>query len=159
MLYGRFVGAWDGTVIVHTKDGGRREESCEVYFGWVLDGRAIQDVWIAPALRDRTDPARAADKDIFGTTVRVYDPVEDVWHITWIEPNTGSFARMEGGRQGDDIVQQYQDDEGKLWQWCFTEIKDDSFHWLAKESMDGGRSWRVRNEFLLARRAESSDAR
>ena len=50
-LYGQLVGAWEGTVIVHRRDGTRREESCEVYFGWVLEGRAIQDVWIAPARR------------------------------------------------------------------------------------------------------------
>ena len=62
MLYGRFVGAWEGTVVVYRRDGTQRRESCEVYFGWVLEGRAIQDVWIAPARRDRADPQRDATK-------------------------------------------------------------------------------------------------
>jgi hypothetical protein len=152
MLYGRFVGAWDGTVIVHARDGGRRVESCEVYFGWVLQGRAIQDVWIAPARKDRTDPSRPSDKDIYGTTLRVYDRENDVWHITWIEPNTLSFERLTGRQEGEDIVQEYQDDDGTRWQWCFTEIRDRSFRWLARSSGDDGASWQVRNEFLLSRR-------
>jgi len=152
MLYGQFVGAWDGTVVVHRRDGTDREESCEVYFGWVLDGRAIQDVWIAPARRDRDDPSRPSANDIYGTTIRVYDPANEVWHISWIEPNTGSFSHMTGRQMGDDIVQEYQDAEGACWQWCFTEITTDSFRWLARESLDDGRSWTVRNEFLLRRR-------
>ena len=55
MLYGQFIGSWDGTVVVH-EPGGRRESSCEVHFGWVLAGRAVQDVWIAPSRRAR-EPA------------------------------------------------------------------------------------------------------
>jgi hypothetical protein len=153
MLYGRFVGAWDGTTVVHARDGSRREESCEVYFGWVLEGRAIQDVWIAPARKDRTDPARPTHRDIYGTTIRTYDPEQDVWYVTWIEPNTGAFSRMTGRQDGNDIVQEYRDDSGSRWQWCFTEITDDSIHWLARESRDDGGTWDVRNEFFLRRRA------
>ena len=62
--------------------GVRRETSAEVHFGWVLEGRAIQDVWIAPALRAGT----AASELMHGTTLRVYDPQQDLWQITWIIP-------------------------------------------------------------------------
>jgi hypothetical protein len=117
MLYGQFVGAWDGRVVVHRRDGTQREESCEVYFGWVLQGTAIQDIWIAPARKDRGAPGRSTDKDIYGTTIRVYDPEKDLWEIIWIEPNTQSFSRMTGTQVGDDIVQEYRDDQGSRWQW------------------------------------------
>jgi len=151
MLYGRFVGAWEGTVVVHRRDGTRREESCEVFFGWVLDGRAIQDVWIAPARKDRTDPGRDASRDIYGTTIRVYDPQSDTWRIAWIEPGTQSFSGMTGRQDGDDILQEYVEEDGNRWQWLFTEITGDSFHWIARESADDGASWQVRNEFFLRR--------
>jgi hypothetical protein len=45
-----------------------------------------------------------------------------------------------------------RNDEGTRWQWCFTEIADDSFRWLARESRDDGESWQVRNEFFMKRR-------
>jgi hypothetical protein len=154
MLYGQFVGAWEGTVVVHRRDGTRREESCEVHFGWVLEGRAVQDVWIAPARKDRGDPGRPSDKDIYGTTVRVYDPEQDLWEIFWIEPNTQSYGRMTGRCVGDEIVQEYRDDDGTRWQWLFTKMTPDSFHWIAQESCDEGASWTVRNEFLLTRRRD-----
>jgi hypothetical protein len=153
MLYGQFVGAWDGVVRVHRRDGTLREESCEVYFGWVLEGRAVQDVWIAPARRDRTEAGRPSDRDMYGTTIRVYDPHENTWQITWIDPNTASYARMRGKSEGKDIVQEYRDDEGALWQWSFTEITEDSFLWIARESIDEGASWQLRNEFFMRRRA------
>ena len=149
MLYGRFVGAWEGSVIVHRRDGTRREESCEVFFGWVLDGRAVQDVWIAPARKDRAGDGSPGD--IYGTTIRVYDPGSDTWDVTWIEPHTGSHGRMVGRRMGADIVQEYRDEEGALWEWRFTEITDDAFLWLARESGDDGATWQLRNEFRLRR--------
>jgi len=150
MVYGRFVGAWEGTVVIFRRDGTTREESCEVAFGWVLEGRAIQDVWIGPARRDRV-AGRDTSKDMYGTTIRVYDPERDVWDITWIDPNTQSFGRMTGRPLGDEIVQEYRDEDGTDWQWVFTDITPDSFRWISRESTDDGASWVVRNEFRLKR--------
>ncbi len=152
MLYGQFVGAWEGTVTVLRRDGTQRMESCEVYFGWALEGRAIQDVWIAPARSDRAGAGRDATKDMYGTTIRVYDAERDVWQITWIEPGSQTCSRMTGRRQGEDIVQEYRDDDGTRWQWRFTDITSDSFRWIAQESADEGATWQIRNEFLLKRR-------
>lgn len=154
MLYGQFVGSWDGTVVVHQADGARRESSCEVHFGWALEGRAIQDVWIAPALRCR----KAGDQTrMYGTTLRVYDPESDLWHITWIDPVKQAFNRMTGRRHGDDIVQEYVE-SGVRRQWLFTEILADSFHWVAREASGGRDGWKVLGEFFLRRRAADPPA-
>ena len=150
-LYGRFVGSWEGTVVVHEPGGGRRESSCEVHFGWALEGRAVQDVWIAPAVRGRA-PGEASR--MYGTTLRVYDPKEDVWHITWIDPVRQVFNRMTGRASGADIVQEYRDERGARIQWMFTEITPGSFHWIARESLDDGAAWKVTGEFFLRRRPD-----
>jgi hypothetical protein len=147
MLYGQFVGSWEGTVVVHNLEGTRRESSSEVHFGWVLGGRAVQDVWIAPALQ-----GRQPDQDrMHGTTLRVYDPQSDVWHITWIDPVKQAFNRMTGRKIGDEIVQEYRNEQGVRTQWLFTEIKATSFHWIARDSNDDGESWTTRAEFFLRR--------
>jgi hypothetical protein len=148
MLYGQFVGSWDGKVVVHRPDGERTESSCEVHFGWALGGRAVQDVWIVPSLAGRApdEPDR-----MHGTTLRVYDPREDRWEITWIDPLRHMFDRMIGRASGKDIVQEYRNAEGRLTQWCFTGITGESFHWLSRESADGA-AWRVTAEFFLKRR-------
>lgn len=61
MLYGQFVGSWDGKVlsesfhvdpngeVIYDGTGNRQETTIEVHFGWALQGRAIQDIWILPS--------------------------------------------------------------------------------------------------------------
>ena len=150
MLYGQFIGAWQGRLIFLDRDGARRETSAEVHFGWVLAGRAVQDVWIAPSRAARGNGERLL---MHGTTVRVYDPTQDLWHITWIDPVKQVCNRMTGRQIGDDIVQEYRTEEGARCQWRFTDITPDSFHWISRTSNDEGATWAVQGEFFL-RRAE-----
>src|SRR5262245_59664643 len=91
MLYGQFVGSWDGRLVYTSSEGLRRESTCEVHFGWVLEGRAVQDVWIVPAREARKPTDRQL---MYGTTLRVYDPQAGLWHITWIDPVRQVFNRM-----------------------------------------------------------------
>lgn len=150
MLYGQFVGSWDGTLKYLDAEGIRRETTAEVHFGWVLEGRAIQDVWIAPSRHGRKDDERLL---MHGSTFRVYDPQNDLWHVTWIDPVKQAFNRMTGRKVGDEIVQEYRTEEGKRCQWLFTGITRDSFHWINRESAGNGESWKVRGEFFLRRLA------
>jgi hypothetical protein len=148
-LYGQFVGSWDGNVVVHEAGGGRRESSSEVHFGWVLGGRAVQDVWIAPSRHAR----KPGEQDrMYGTTLRVYDPQSDLWHITWIDPVRQVYDRMTGRKVGEEIVQEYRNAQGARCQWLFTEITADSFHWISRDSADESKTWNVRAEFFLRRR-------
>ena len=151
MLYGQFEGSWDGTLKYLDPEGVRRETTAEVHFGWVLEGRAIQDVWIAPSRSGRKEGERLL---MHGSTFRVYDPQQDCWQITWIDPVKQLRSCMTGRKVGDEIVQEYRDDDGKHVQWLFTEIKPDSFHWINRESADGGGNWNIRGEFFLRRRAD-----
>lgn len=146
MLYGQFVGSWDGTFTYEDARGVRREISAEIHFGWVLEGRAVQDVWIAPA---RT--AANASSRMHGTTLRVYDPQNDLWHITWIDPVRQVCNRMTGRKVGDEIVQEYAE-KGERVQWMFRDIRADSFHWIARRSADDGKTWKTFGEFFLRRR-------
>ncbi len=148
MLYGRFIGSWDGRLVYTDPDGVRRESTAEVHFGWVLEGRAIQDVWIAPARRERKTDERLL---IHGSTFRIYDPQDDIWHITWLDPVKQRRDIMVGRQSGEDIVQQYRTEDGRLVQWMFTEITPDSFHWINRDSADGGTTWTIRAEFFLKR--------
>ncbi|WOH50478.1 hypothetical protein [Bradyrhizobium sp. sBnM-33] len=150
MLYGRFVGAWDGTVTVHPAKGEPFGSSCEVHFGWALQGRAIQDVWIVPS---RTGRATGEGDRMYGTTLRIYDPQQDNWQIMFVDPVRQSYNRMTGRQVGDDIVQEYRDASGTICQWCFTEIEANSLHWISRESTDERKTWRLTGEFHLRRRA------
>jgi hypothetical protein len=45
-VFGRFVGTWDVEYTDFSKDGKVTHRSGELMVGWVMDGRAIQDLWI-----------------------------------------------------------------------------------------------------------------
>ena len=47
-LYGWLIGSWELDVTRYLDDGSQLRISGEWHFGWVLEGRAIQDVWIVP---------------------------------------------------------------------------------------------------------------
>ena len=73
-LYGWLIGRWEMSSLIYNEDGTSEPgEPGEIHFGWVLGGRAIQDVWILPGR-------------FHGTTLRVYDPGIDAWHILWSDP-------------------------------------------------------------------------
>lgn len=149
-LYGQFVGRWEMDASYHLNDGTIRRSRGEIHFGWVLDGRAIQDVWIVPARSmQRSDPPEWGD--FYGTTIRVYDPRIDAWQILWIDPLTQVYRRMTGRARADEIVQEGEDESGAPVRWSFTEIRRDSFRWLADRSPDRDASWQLQVEFLARR--------
>ena len=137
-LYGWLIGDWIMDATVHRDDGTTFRGSGEIHFGWVLQGRAIQDVWILP--------------DVFyGTTLRVYDPGLDAWHILWSDPVRQFYARQIGRAQGKDIVQIGKNDAGATLRWRFTEIAPDSFRWLGERAHDDGKTWQLQAEFRARR--------
>jgi hypothetical protein len=139
-LYGQLVGDWEMDAVVHGDDGTTHTGQGEIHFGWALEGRAIQDVWILP--------------DVFyGTTLRVYDPGLDAWHILWSDPLRQYYTQQIGRARGKDIVQEGQDATGAAVRWSFTEITPDSFRWNGERSTDGGVTWHMQAVFRARRLA------
>lgn len=149
-LYGRFVGSWDLEVTRWLDDGRERKRQGEWHFGWVLEGRAIQDVWIVPRRGQRPGDA-ATNQFAYGTTLRVYDPRIDAWHIQWTEPVLQVYLSMIGRAEGSDIVQLGRDQDGNDVRWSFRDITPNSFLWRGEVSQDGGGSWRKVVEFTAKR--------
>jgi hypothetical protein len=148
--YGWLIGSWDLDVLRYVTDVRGRGLTGEAHFSWVLEGRAVQDVWIMPRRADRTAaPDRAAN--MFGTTLRVWDPSIQAWRVTWINPVTGARDELVGRRVGTDVVQIGRHADGTPIRWCFTEVTRDSFHWTGEALEPDARSWKVEGEFLARR--------
>jgi hypothetical protein len=156
-LYGDLIGSWDAEVVDHLPDGSERRQSAEMHFAWVLEGRAVQDLWIAPARPEREATPAAGNR--YGTTLRVYDPAIDAWRVTWINPVTGAENHLVGRWEGEQILQTGVDAEGRPIRWVFVEIRPDSFHWRGERSEDGGHSWICDTEFFARRRIGMSQER
>jgi hypothetical protein len=154
-LYGRFVGSWDLDVTQYSEKGVPRRRKGEWHFGWALEGRAIQDVWIVPPRGEPRHGDAAANVNSYGTTLRVFDPRIDAWHVQWSDPVAQTFLQMIGRAEGDDIVQLGTRADGHLIRWSFLEITPDFFLWRGEVSADGGSSWRVVTEFTARRTAQA----
>src|SRR5262245_23552746 len=152
-LYAWLVGSWDMEVTTRTEDGSAHVGRGEIHAGWVLQGRAIQDVWMIPRLKERKPGGTPipGSGNWYGTTLRIYDPNLDAWRILWNDPATDFFTQQIGRAQGKDIVQEGPDPRGGTMRWIFSEIRSDSFHWKAERAADE-KSWR-REVDICARRA------
>jgi catechol 2,3-dioxygenase-like lactoylglutathione lyase family enzyme len=68
-LYGWLVGSWELDVTGYPEDGSQRRRPGEWHCGWVLEGRAIQDVWIVPARSARQGTDAAASGLFYGSAI------------------------------------------------------------------------------------------
>jgi hypothetical protein len=149
-LYGGLVGSWELDVRRNLVDVSDRGWKGEVHFGWVLEGRAVQDVWIVPRRSER-NANLGKTNNMFGTTLRVWDAQLKAWRVTWINPVTGSRNELVGRRSGKDIVQLGLDDDGLPVRWTFTDITNDSFRWTGESVEADGKTWKLLGEFRAKR--------
>jgi hypothetical protein len=90
------VGSWDLDVLYYwAVDFRPQNVRGEAHLAWVLEGRAIQDVWIMPAsfLRGRDSDCT---NNMYGTTLRIRDPAIKAWRIRWINPVDDHEERQIG---------------------------------------------------------------
>jgi len=152
-LYGWLVGSWSTSIAAYEANGTKHTSRGEIHAGWVLEGRAVQDVWMTPRRPERKLSLQPlpVTGSWYGSTLRVYDPRIDAWHIFWNDPATQFYCRQIGRARNDDIVQEGRLESGAQLRWSFTKIKGDSFHWLGEISADGGSTWRLQVEVLAQR--------
>ena len=146
-LFGRFIGAWDVDWHGTDRQGRPATMAGELHFGWVLGGRAVQDVWKVPA----SGQPPAGLRPFYGTTLRFYDPAIGAWRSTWIDPLNGRVRRFIGRPEGADIVLDGLDDDPPE-RWGFRDISENSFRWTGEVSGDGRRTWRLDEQMFIRRR-------
>jgi hypothetical protein len=151
-VYGWLCGSWDLVVLryrgIDVTDSGLKGE---VHAARVLEGRAVQDVWIMPRCEDRathSDPTM----NMYGTTLRSWDGSIAAWRIAWTNPARSHREEQIGGWNGRDILQEGARADGTKTRWTFTEIAADSFHWRGEALYPGNDIWSVEGEFLATRR-------
>ena len=145
-LFDRFVGTWDCAFTTYGEDGTTNRFSGELLFGWIIDGRALQDIWIGY-------PKVGSSKErSIGTSVRFFDSRSRSWRAVWVAPAAGEIITLEGGARGDRIVLSGKGTDGSPLRWSYNDIRPDSFVWRSESSRDGGKTWRLQEEHRMKRR-------
>lgn len=144
-LFGQFVGEWDFKWIDGRGTEEERQVKGEWIFQWILEGTAIQDVFICPSrIERRTNYQPDA---AYGTTVRMYNPDSQAWDILYTE--LGGATQLEARKENDKIVLRAVGTDGL--RWVFSEITKTSFHWQRLVSEDG-QHWTAEADLYAVRR-------
>src|SRR5262245_61479348 len=144
-VWDQLVGTWDCDYTFYVEDGTITRARGELLFGWIIDGRAVQDIWI-------TYPQKPNEEREIGTSLRFFDTKSGKWRVVFILPNLNILTTVEGRAQGDRIVLEGQTGE-KRRRWSFNDISQNSFVWRGEQSRDGGKTWRLVEEHQMKRRA------
>jgi hypothetical protein len=149
-LYGFLIGSWELDVVAYPDDGNVTRSTGEAHAARVLDGRAVQDVFINP---DRSERAPDSPKfgNWYGTTFRYFDPTIRAWHVFWFNPDDGIRAELIGRRRGNEIVQEGHFPDGTPIRWTFSDITSDSYLWRGECLEPDGITWRLQVKFRAGR--------
>lgn len=146
-VLGRIIGTWDVKYTDFAKDGTAVHRTGEFIVGWVMDGQAVQDLWIVNPSGTRKE------REVY-TDLHWYDAKTRTWHATFVDPEHGSMAKFTGGPVGSDrYVLETSDLGSKQTRWSFNDIRPDSFVWRDEASNDGGKTWKLQSEYQMKRRA------
>lgn len=139
MLFGQFIGDWKIESQWFLPNNISPKGSGEVHFGWILDGNAIQDVWMGKV----ENPPPGFPETGSGTTIRFYDSIIDKWQCIWIAPKSNTVGIFIAQKIDDEIILEGKTKEGYLERWIYSEITAQSFQWRAVESYDNKKTWKL----------------
>ena len=137
MLFGQFVGDWDINSQWFLPGNITLQGFGEVHFGWILNGTAIQEVWLGHV----EDPPPGFPETGAGTTIRYYDCNNDTWQCIWIAPKNTTTSIFEAHKVRDEIILEGKTKEGYPERWIYADITPYSFLWRAEESYDKKKTW------------------
>lgn len=145
-IFEPLIGSWDLDVTWFEKGEAVRKARGEWHFSWVLEGRAVQDVWIVPP---RSERRTAAELYEYGTSVRFYDANLGAWRSIWIGPMRGLALTFVARKVEGSIVLETRRDDGLRMQWMFSEVDAHRFNWRSR--LENGEDWETLQTFAATR--------
>ena len=133
-FFGSLVGEWEIEWTDRLYDATPRRVKGEWIFSWVLDGTAIQDLFIVPS-RDERLINKQPDAE-YGTTLRIFNPKTSAWDIFY--GCMGEAIRLTARKVGEEII--LTENTTRKMRYVFSDIKSSSFLWR-KERMNENDEW------------------
>ncbi len=138
--YAPLIGDWR---FDYSEPDGRKLEG-EWFFRRVLEGTAIEDIFICPS-RDTKELNPQPDGE-YGVAVRMYNQTRRCYDMTYI--CTKYTKRLEVRKEQGKIICTVQDDPAE--KWVFVNVTDTTFHWQNIRVLEDG-TWRVNCEVFASR--------
>lgn len=145
----------ESLAVLHDADGREHRDRGEMHISWVLEGRAMQDLFIIPprAGRSKGTPARG---DRYGTTIRTFDRKLNAWRVNFINPaDDETSAELIARREGQGIMMEGKLRGGATIRWRYHTITPMAFHYTAEKLKSDDNSWHLYLE-LFGKRSTST---
>ena len=126
--YAPLLGDWD----FDFSDAGGRHLKGEWFFRRVLEGTAIEDIFICPSRATKdADPQPDAE---YGVALRLYDPARRCYDMTYVCTKGTTRLRVDRveGRIECSVL------DAPQYKWVFCEVGADTFHWQNVEVLPDG---------------------
>ena len=143
--FDRFIGTWDCDYANFKDDGTTERSHGQVVFGWILDGRAVQDVWswVDEMIRKRSE---RLERRFDSSTARQENGASFGFHR-----KRESSRHWPAGERATGSCWKGLSDDGAAVRWSFNDIRPDSFVWRGEKSRDYGKSWKPTGEYQMRR--------
>lgn len=142
-VFGFLIGSWDIDAVLHGSDGETRRTRGEVHASWVLEGRAIQDLFIFPRPADRTSGV-SGPGDRYATTIRTYDRQRGAWRVVFINPAAvETNAELIARRDGAAVAMEGNLADDTPIRWRYEDVTERSFHYSARRLGSDGMTWQL----------------
>jgi hypothetical protein len=142
----RLIGTWDVKYTDFTKAGKALHRTGKLHFGWVMDGRVLQDLWVVDA--SGTSKEREVYTDLF-----YFDPKARTWHDAFVDPHAATVATFVGGPIGSSqiVMESHDLDPAETHRWSFNDISSNSLVFRDEASSDNGKTWTLKSEYDMKR--------
>ena len=135
-FFGCLIGEWNIVWNDHLEDVKPRRVKGEWIFSRVLDGTAVQDLFIVPSREERLiDKQPDAE---YGTTLRIFNPKTMAWDIFY--GCMGEAIRLTARKVGKEII--LTENTTEKMRYVFSDIVTSSFLWR-KERMNENGEWQT----------------
>lgn len=149
-LFGFLIGNWDLEAVLYDAKGQTQKRKGELLVSWVLEGRAIQDLFIYPRRADRASGVPSGG-DRYATTIRTYDRTQRAWRLNFINPAADeTSAQLIARRTENGIEMEGMLSDGTPIRWRYVRIEPTSFHYTAERRGERD-DWRLYLELFGTR--------
>lgn len=133
----KLMGRWSTTEESLKQDGSGWQPSkgADWEFFWSFDGWGVQDNYVSPPAAEPVDDESKRQR---GTNLRIYNPVEDKWIMTWLTI-TSSKPQTFTARSTDDEIIMRNDNinpQGYHSRITFFDVTPTTFEWKLEWSKD-----------------------
>jgi hypothetical protein len=149
-IFDFLIGSWDLEAVLYDPKGQTQRSRGEIHASWVLEGRAMQDLFIFPGRADRASGAPARG-DRYATTIRTYDRTLQAWRVNFINPAASeTSAQLIARRKGVGIEMEGKLSDGTPIRWRYVTVEPTSFHYTAERLRDDD-TWQLYLELFGTR--------